>query len=221
MKKMLLATLLAISPLPVNAATYNLALDGDLYLVDGPDNGDLGVGDSISARFSFDPGLARYANTLSLGGGTYTIYEGPLDRFNVTVGSYHYSGPARAAIYYINDVWGSDGIVFGIGGLPGGPFESFLTNLQFRFNGPGDVIDENGILNGLPYDQLTPDFFASFIGNNSSTRVFGTLQVSAVAVPEPSTWLVLFIGFGVIGVAIRRRSRRPKALKLASTHAIT
>lgn len=221
MNKLWLATLLGFSPLPVEAATYRLAFDGRLSIVDGPDNGDLVVGDSIAAQFAFDTDLATYATTLPLGGGTYTIYESPLDNFLVRVGAYAYSGPARATIYYINDVWGGDGVVFAVGGLPGGPFDSFLTNLQFRFNGQGDVLDEDGILNGLPYDQLTPDFFAGFVGDNTSTRIFGTLNVSAMAVPEPGAWLMLVLGFGLIGSAIRAKSRSTFSLSFADCRTVT
>jgi len=38
------------------------------------------------------------------------------------------------------------------------------------------------------------------------------------AVPEPSTWAMMLLGFGVVGAAMRRRNRNVSALSRAATH---
>jgi len=44
---------------------------------------------------------------------------------------------------------------------------------------------------------------------NASGRLSGTFtDAPMVAVPEPSAWLLMFGGFGALGVALRRRERR-------------
>lgn len=37
------------------------------------------------------------------------------------------------------------------------------------------------------------------------TAVIATATVAAAAVPEPATWTTLILGFGIVGVAVRRR----------------
>lgn len=55
---------------------------------------------------------------------------------------------------------------------------------------------------------LTDDGPLSFTFSSSP----GTFQVSVGGVPEPATWALLTLGFGVIGAAMRRRDRARVAL---------
>lgn len=41
---------------------------------------------------------------------------------------------------------------------------------------------------------------------SSSSRAFEIDNVSVTAVPEPATWALLLVGFGMVGVAARRRA---------------
>jgi hypothetical protein len=50
-------------------------------------------------------------------------------------------------------------------------------------------------------------------GANSSASYSGTLNIGA-AVPEPATWALMLLGFGGIGMVMRRR-RRPGLTQLA------
>jgi hypothetical protein len=40
------------------------------------------------------------------------------------------------------------------------------------------------------------------------THTFGSFSTAAGAVPEPSTWAMMLIGFGSLGFAVARRGRR-------------
>ena len=42
-----------------------------------------------------------------------------------------------------------------------------------------------------------------------SVGQFGILSGNFAAVPEPGTWLTMLVGFGFIGLALRRRRARP------------
>jgi hypothetical protein len=53
---------------------------------------------------------------------------------------------------------------------------------------------------------------ASFLGNKVTFRLQAsspgdTFRVITAAVPEPGTWAMLLTGFGLVGLAGRRRSR--------------
>lgn len=69
------------------------------------------------------------------------------------------------------------------------------------------VVDPSTIGNNFNFNKLsesnktgseTWDYFA-----NNTTR--GTLTAAAPAVPEPATWLMMILGFGVVAFATRRR----------------
>ncbi len=49
--------------------------------------------------------------------------------------------------------------------------------------------------------------------NNSPVRPFDNYRVTIAAVPEPASWAIMIAGFGLTGVAARRRG--PTAVKLA------
>jgi PEP-CTERM motif-containing protein len=48
--------------------------------------------------------------------------------------------------------------------------------------------------------------------NSPATDAFETANFSVAAVPEPATWAMMLIGFGGIGIAMRRSKRRSRAL---------
>jgi hypothetical protein len=61
-------------------------------------------------------------------------------------------------------------------------------------------------------------FFYTAPGLNNSVVVANTISLTAVnaaAVPEPSTWGTLMIGFAFTGIALRRRGRRLSALRVS------
>jgi hypothetical protein len=62
---------------------------------------------------------------------------------------------------------------------------------------------------GLPDTFITSGQYTLTInGNNSNTgSLGGTITIAAAAMPEPATWAMMLIGFGMVGWQLRRRSR--------------
>lgn len=65
--------------------------------------------------------------------------------------------------------------------------------------GPGSVVRFS--TNGL---DLSTDFVRVIFGD-STTPSSGTFRVAFI--PEPATWLMMILGFGLVGLQLRRRER--------------
>lgn len=115
-----------------------------------------------------------------------------------------------------------------------GPF-SAAPGFKYIVNpgmGAGPAISLGGILNGHNVSMPgTNDFSIRFNPNNdvenyvmlsfstvgsgsftAANAVIRQLDLTASAVPEPSTWAMMFFAFGLVGVALR--GRRPDATRL-------
>jgi hypothetical protein len=108
--------------------------------------------------------------------------------------------------------------------LPGNSDDPGILDLVFTWNGgafnntavhaPIDfVFTANSTLNGL-----APDGYAGSGVINNGTRQgnqainFGPVSVPATAVPEPATWAMMILGFGMVGYGLRLRRRSSPAL---------
>lgn len=71
--------------------------------------------------------------------------------------------------------------------------------------GPG-IFSGPDLFNG---SRTTPIFNLGIFQLNQTTGVGGTLTISQVqaAVPEPATWAMMILGFGIIGFGLRRRKQ--------------
>ena len=94
-----------------------------------------------------------------------------------------FSGPANVAFNLEADL--SDG---------GNPFGNFACGAQYCLVGPGDPNNPNGI----NQDTIVP-----------LTNVSITL---ASAVPEPSTWAMMILGFAGVGFMTYRRKSKPSLI---------
>ena len=56
---------------------------------------------------------------------------------------------------------------------------------------------------------FTPGSYDLFEGGKASRLTISILHVAA-AVPEPATWTLMILGFGLFGLAVRRESLRVK-----------
>lgn len=72
-----------------------------------------------------------------------------------------------------------------------------------------DLADFSGVASFDPVDDPSA-------GSDGPYRVFArfTLSATGAAVPEPSTWLMMLLGFSAVGASLRYR-RRSKLLQLA------
>jgi hypothetical protein len=64
------------------------------------------------------------------------------------------------------------------------------------------------LANGTYYIQITPAQVAV-----SGEEASGSLQETLV--PEPTSWILMILGFGGVGVALRRRAAKPAAVAVA------
>lgn len=192
---------------PSLAVGQTLQATGSITSVEG-DAGEpsLSAGDLVGSSFSYDLNQAIKQAELPLGGGLYEVYSLPLTNLSLSIGGYSvFYDTFDATLTYMDDSFGQDAIVVLLSGLQGGPFGSDFANVQFQFRAGSDAIVQGGTANGLPLDRFDPTFFAGFGANGRSTRVFGSLDVALAAVPEPSSWALMILGFGAVGGAMRRR----------------
>jgi hypothetical protein len=105
---------------------------------------------------------------------------------------------------------------------PGFTDDPTLVNLVFTYTGadfrtsggPFDDFDFTGLSARSTFRGLTADaFFGRTTKNNpdgapggSGTDVFTLGSVSVPAIPEPATWAMMIGGFGLAGLATRRRT---------------
>lgn len=80
---------------------------------------------------------------------------------------------------------------------------------QAVFNGPGVLSAANAFNVNGPWSE-TVRYSLNFTGGNGS-NFNGTANLTAV--PEPATWAMFILGFGVLGFAMRRRNAQVTSAK--------
>jgi hypothetical protein len=138
--------------------------------------------------------------------------------------------PARAATFFsfdgISGVFGHNSINTGsftdtfIFSAGSGFLSSTISSIKLRLQ---DADFLSVTLNGFGFTPINPDpaeaealFALPVTSGLQSLVVSGTATgkpsysgtLAFVAVPEPTTWAMMFVGFGSIGLAVRSRSRR-------------
>lgn len=73
-------------------------------------------------------------------------------------------------------------------------------------NVPGGAINDQTVF--YLFNFLTPQTGITLTGVDLQKFSTGTLYQNVGAVPEPATWALMVLGFGGIGMAMRRRRRR-------------
>lgn len=69
------------------------------------------------------------------------------------------------------------------------------------------TLNFSGAANEIAFDDFLMKYQSVAVLDDSSTRVPGALHVDpgTPAVPEPATWAMLVLGFGLVGAGMRRR----------------
>lgn len=210
MKFYLLISLLILASNPLHAATHNVDSLGTVNLIEGSATGsEIRDGDQIFWTFALDESELGTSTVLPIGGGSYTIYAALLTSFSIKIGTYSYGSNSVAAdLTFMDDSWGQDGIVISVTGLPGGPFGSGFSNIQFQGRSTINAIGDSGIGNGLPLGRFDLSMFAFFGDGNVSKRVYGNLELASPAgIPEPSGWCMMLAGLFLTGALIRRSTK--------------
>jgi hypothetical protein len=176
------------------------------------------VADHYAPEYSFSP--ATLAIIDSDAGGSGNIANEPsgntvmffLDAsnaiLNVTNGfktgfSFFYSSSTAAMVNVYDGLNGTGNLLGslqltaqfsdGCGGDPSGAFCNWTT-AGVGFEGTAYSIDFGGTANQTAFDDIT----------------FGSATPGVPGVPEPGTWAMMILGFGMVGATVR--SRRPAAL---------
>jgi uncharacterized protein (TIGR03118 family) len=180
--------------LPADLSPFNIAnIGGHLYVTYaqvGPDADEAPLGSGVVDIFNTDGSfLSRFvtgdlSNNVSSPWGITLAPAG----FGV-FGNAFLIGNFSDENGFIN-AFSSDGTYLGMLTAGSDPFNMpYLWSLGFRTGGPN--IDPNAL------------YFTAGIGDEEH-GLFGELQ----AVPEPATWAMMLLGFGVMGIALRRGSKR-------------
>ena len=91
---------------------------------------------------------------------------------------------------------------------------AFLNGVEFTLTALGDPAGtfEFGFVNPVALQALNTIELAGYTGGAASFS--GTLTFTSGAVPEPATWALMILGFGAVGIGLRRRQRQNVSAKL-------
>ncbi len=221
------ATFLALDFRASNGLLYGLAGDYGLYTIDTVTGAASQIGSALAlegTNFGFD--FNTVVDAIRVVGNLDDNYVVNADTGMVAVQAtdvFFAPGDPNAAI---------DPIVSGNAYLPGSAsqfaIETVTGSLVMQANNAGTLNTVGALgfavgprtsfdigFNGMAYLQDVRGFYtvdltsgaASFVGN-TPVALFGiTAAPSTAAIPEPSTWAMLLLGFGAVGGIIRRRAR--------------
>lgn len=171
----------------------------------------------VTGQFGYDDGVAPFfAGSYDVG--AIALYADPMFFITASFGGVSYVGAFGLA--QIIDNGGTDGDGFGLTvfadtyllqisigdpaaaafsgiGLP----SAFPSLAQGPFADPNDDDDLDG-----PSGTFA---FADIFGNTFDATL---LSATPAAVPEPSSWVMILLGSGLVGASVRRRPAKPRAM---------
>ena len=129
-------------------------------------------------------------------------YDTPLDAGFYTLSFWYSDRPGiGAGSNGIDVLLNATSILATLGGAGGATTNWVLRTINFTANA-GDTLSFAALGNSDSYGGYIDDL-----------RLAAAVEPNPTgAVPEPTTWALLLVGFGAIGGALRSRSRRPAAL---------
>ncbi|MCU6455493.1 PEPxxWA-CTERM sorting domain-containing protein [Sphingomonas sp. A2-49] len=200
------------------AAMVTVQLSGYIYYQTPDTTSTFVIGQEASAWFTFDETAA--GETFSPGGvldPSIRFYRHAPTGGGMTIGDYKVTFSEAARMFVTNNEAGPNGpidrILFDDFGAIGDPIAGRnldVVSISFQDN-TSTVIDSLD----LPTNPAT---FAAFKGAkasldwnpylNAAHRIsIDFFSVSIIAVPEPTTWVMMILGIGAVGFAMRRRQK--------------
>lgn len=197
----------------------------------------IGVGDSFSMIAKFDTDRYSVSPTFDADP-SVNIYGGYLVSAHYQAGAFSFSTENLFSDYSTIQIWNDHYVSpslphvdsFSISGTHGVTGDSIPVDLGFgpinlafslgKFDFTGTARD-NDLIDELPPLDLFDGQWGSFGFINSTTYLQGSyvltnIQASLVkvsAVPETSTWMLMLVGFGLLGGGLRRQAQ-PRAVRL-------
>jgi PEP-CTERM motif len=172
-----------------------------------------------AAAMAYSP-AASAANFLP-GGPNFQVFGNPLTGLEPVTGAI--TNTVNAAGSY------TDNFFFQIGPVTGAPIGLGSGSITTTFTGPSDqltftsVLFNNGFSNfvlpisvisggaggslaGIPvYSGLVNTLTVNYTTPAPLTGYSGRLRYTPGGIPEPMTWMMMILGFGAVGFALRRR----------------
>jgi len=187
------ATMIAVAltaAVPCSAAEVLVSFNGTLTTVNGTG---FVVGDQFAGSFVYDtdaiPTFQSSGLAFFQGPATFNFFINGIER-SVLPGRYIIGNDGPTSVFQYQS--GDANTTFAISGLPTFADFSTLPSAASITGGTGR------------FNVLAP----GFTGNGNGTASYSAVALAA-AIPEPATWAMTLLGFGLIGGAMRYR-RRPK-----------
>jgi Domain of unknown function (DUF4394)/PEP-CTERM motif len=225
-------TLLGIDLRPANALIYGVAQTGRVYTLTTsgiaslittlsvvPTGGKFGfdfnpMADRLRIISETDQNLAaNVADGVTASQTAITRAGGAID---ITASAYtnNRAGASSTVLYGIDSV--QDSLV--VTAAPGGGVYTNVGSLGVGLTNSNNASFDISGLSGTAYLSIDSAFYTvnlatgatSFVDNIGSGRLIGFTAISPV--PEPATWGMMILGFGIVGGTLRRRNH---SLRLA------
>lgn len=195
-------------------------------------------GANAATTIGFGTPSGNLGNSHSYSAGSLTIAASGYDEHNAATALYgKNSGGDEVGLGLANDAAGQNEIYFGKGFVQLDVSALFgkVFNVSFFTNSTSDgeqwsVFGSNvaGSYSGLALlsgtnesSAILPNFgtykyydFASTSASGGKNYLLGGVALTP-AVPEPATWAMMLLGFGGMGVSLRRRRRSATAMQIA------
>lgn len=216
MIRRLLALILLVASNPAAATTYVLDMSGSVTGVHASLASQFGLGQPITAQLRYDAVAALGTDP------QYQYYPGAVLGGFVTIGSYRVDFTSSARLITGNDTYHPAGLTydrllfdnFGPQAMPVAGAPLTVIGLSFE-DSDGTALSGHALptqtasLAGFDAANLSADF-GNYLASDLQrvSGQFTSYTITEVSpVPEPSQWVMLLIGFGLLGAVVRRRAK--------------
>jgi hypothetical protein len=197
---------------PVSAAEYIIKFNGYVDGVNPALGSQVQAGDKVRATLRYTDSGLNIINS-----GTYRYYGGSFLSGTVRIGNYRIDIPDNYGLLFTQNSPGGaengpDRLIFQFSNIFPPPLNgNNLYGLNFIFDDGSGYALSNHVIPTKTADlagfQNAPGMIADF-GPQGSYRIGGVFTRFSImsAVPEPSTWIMMIFGIGIVGWAVRQRN---------------